>query len=113
VSLVDIYPNLSDLCGLPIREENEGKSLRPLLEDSSVSWDIPALTTHGRNNHSVRSERWRYIRYADESEEHYDHNADPLAWPNLAAHKSRADIKTQLARWLPEVNAPDGKRDET
>ncbi len=94
-------------------EENEGKSLRPLLEDSSVTWNIPALTTHFRNNHSVRSERWRYIRYADGSEELYDHDADPLEWTNLAADQNRVDVKTQLARWLPKVNAPNGKRDGT
>ncbi len=56
----------------------------PLLRDPDAAWDRPAVTTHGRNNHAVRSERWRYIRYADGSEELYDHDADPLEWANLA-----------------------------
>ena len=44
----------------------------------------PALTTHGPNNHAVRTERFRYIRYADGSEELYDMVADPNEWTNLA-----------------------------
>ena len=39
-----------------------------------------ALTTHGYMNHAVRDSRWRYIRYADGSEELYDHEADTYEW---------------------------------
>jgi arylsulfatase A-like enzyme len=112
VSLLDIYPTLSDLCGLPIRHENEGNSLRPLLEDPATEWDIPAVTTFGRSNHSVRSEKWRYIRYADGSEELYDHEADPLEWTNLA-DKGYDQVLSDHKRWLPKTNAPEGKRDRT
>ncbi|RJP22358.1 MAG: iduronate-2-sulfatase [Candidatus Omnitrophota bacterium] len=107
VSLLDIYPTLAELCGLETRKEWEGNSLAPLLGDPTAEWDRPALTTHGRNNHSVRSERWRYIRYADGSEELYDHDADPLEWTNLAERAEVAEVKPMLAKWLPAVNAPD------
>lgn len=30
-----------------------------------ITRKTPAITTFGRGNHSIRSERWRYIRYAD------------------------------------------------
>ncbi len=106
VSLMDIYPTLADLAGLPISETLEGVSLRPLLQNPDAEWDRPALTTHGRNNHALRSERWRYIRYADGTEELYDHEADPLEWTNLAVDPQYDDVKKELSQWFPEVNAP-------
>jgi len=109
VSLMDLYPTLADLCGLPQGDHLEGNSLRPLLMDPAASWKFPALTTHGRNNHAVRSERWRYIRYADGSEELYDHQNDPQEWKNLAGLAQLSDVKKSLAAWLPEVNAPQVK----
>ena len=110
VSLLDIYPTLADLCGLPVGEHLEGKSLKPLLKDPAASWDRPVVTTFGRNNHAVRSERWRYIRYADGSEELYDHQADPMEWTNLAAKPEHAKLKQELAAWLPKVNVKEGPR---
>lgn len=106
VSFLDIYPTLADLAGLPVGDHLEGVSLRPLLEDPDAPWDRPAVMTQGRNNHAVRSERWRYIRYADGSEELYDHEADPLEWRNLAADPELDAVKQELARWLPQKNAP-------
>jgi arylsulfatase A-like enzyme len=106
VSFVDIYPTLADLAGLPIADDLDGVSLRPLLEDPDAAWDRPALMTQGLGNHAVRSERWRYIRYADGSEELYDHEADPLEWRNLAADPKLDSVKRELARWLPKTNAP-------
>jgi hypothetical protein len=55
----------------------------------------------------VRSQRWRYIRYSDGTEELYDHDKDELEWTNLAGDPKYADIKKDLAKWLPETNAPD------
>jgi len=110
VNFIDIYPTLADLCALPPRRENEGVSLRPLLADPGAAWDRPSLTTHGRLNHSVRSERWRYIRYADGSEELYDHEKDELEWTNLANNTEFADVKKELAAWLPKSDAPDAAR---
>jgi arylsulfatase A-like enzyme len=107
VNLMDIYPTLIDLCGLPRKPELEAASLVPLLRDPQAKWERPSLTTYGCNNHAVRSERWRYIRYADGSEELYDHDADPLEWKNLAHEAKYASVKTDLAKWLPKVNAPD------
>lgn len=110
VSFVDIYPTLADLCGLPITDQLEGKSLRPLLQDPSAAWDRPALTTHGRKNHGLRTERWRYIRYANGEEELYDHEKDPMEWRNLAGDPEYADVKKRLAQQLPEQDAPQVDR---
>jgi len=107
VSLLDIYPTLIDLCDLSPKPELQGRSLMPLLKDVSADWSRPALTTHGRANHSVRDERYRYIRYSDGTEELYDHQTDPLEWHNLAADPQYADLKQQFAKYLPQTNAPD------
>lgn len=107
VSLLDIYPTLAELCQLPVGEHLEGKSLKPLLEDPEAAWDRPVVTTHGRNNHAVRSERWRYIRYSDGTAELYDHDTDPLEWTNLADRPESAEVIEQLKASLPRVNAPN------
>ncbi len=112
VSLLDIYPTLVELCGLSPKAKLEGISLVPLLKDPGASRRSPAVTTHGRNNHAVRSQRWRYIRYRDGTEELYDHLGDPMEWTNLADKAEHAQVKKELARWLPKVNADDAPRDK-
>lgn len=104
--LLDIYPTLADLCGLPAPADLEGHSLRPQLENAQAPRPWPAITTHNVGNHSVRSERWRYTRYADGSEELYDMPADPNEWTNLAGDAKFAAIIRDHARWLPTVNTP-------
>jgi arylsulfatase A-like enzyme len=110
-SLIDIYPTLVDLCDLAPKEELAGLSLRPWLEDPSAPRERPALTTHGRNNHALRNDRWRYIRYADGSEELYDHDRDELEWTNLAGDPEYDEIKRSFAPWLPQVNVPNAPFD--
>ena len=72
VELLDIYPTLADLCDLPLPEFLEGHSLTPQLADAAATRAWPAITTHNHDNHGVRSLDWRYIRYADGSEELYN-----------------------------------------
>ncbi len=106
VELLDIYPTLVDLCGLPPRDDLEGLSLVPQLSDAKATRQRPAITTHNQHNHGVRSERWRYIRHADGSEELYDMQDDPNEWHNLAAKPESAKIMAQHRKWLPATNAP-------
>ena len=102
--LLDIYPTLLELTGIPARPELEGHSLVPQLKDATAPREFPAITTHNQNNHTIRTGKWRYIRYADGSEELYDETADPNEWKNLAADVGLAGVKAELARWLPKVN---------
>jgi arylsulfatase A-like enzyme len=104
VSLMDIYPTLTDLAGLATPSHIEGQSLEPLLRDPAAVRDEPAVTTYGYGNHAVRDERYRYIRYRDGSEELYDHASDPNEWTNLAGDHGYDQVKSSLARWLPAVN---------
>jgi arylsulfatase A-like enzyme len=110
VSLQDLTPTILELCGVERPESMDGRSLVPLLEDPLAAWDPPALSTSGFGNHALRSERWRYIRYADGSEELYDHSVDPGELRNLAADPDLATVKAELARWLPTEEAPSQRR---
>jgi arylsulfatase A-like enzyme len=104
--LLDLYPTLVELCGLPPRDGLEGHSLGPQLRDASAERSWPALTTHNPGNHAVRDERWRYVRYADGSEELYDHEADPEEWVNLAGGGRHEDVIRRLRGSLPRADAP-------
>jgi arylsulfatase A-like enzyme len=106
VSLVDLYPTFVDVCDLSQKNGLDGVSLKPLMKQPNREWNRPALTTHQRGNHSVRSERWRYIRYSDGAEELYDHENDKLEWTNLAGQTQYKDIIAAHAAWIPKAEAP-------
>ncbi len=105
VSLLDIYPTLVDLCGLPEAEKLEGKSLAPLIQNPKMEWDRAVLSTWYYKNHSVRSENWRYIQYRDGTEELYDHRKDPGEHLNLAGDPTYTEIIADHKKWIPETNA--------
>ncbi len=104
-SLLDLYPTLLELAGLPPKAGLEGDSLMPVLRDPRRKRAVSM--TYQRGNHAVRSNRWRYILYADGSEELYDHTSDPDEFVNLALAGSHADAIRDLRRSLPRKNAPD------
>ena len=104
VDFMSIYPTLCDLAGIATPDHVEGQSIRSLLEDPESSWDRPAITTHGYKNHAVRSHGWRYIQYADGSEELYNHQSDPYEWTNLAGDVQYQGIIREHANWLPKTN---------
>lgn len=104
--LLDIYPTLAELCGLAKPANMEGHSLVPQLKNARASRRWPAITTHNPGNHAVRSERWRYIRYADGHEELYDLQHDPNEWTNAVHDPKLAGVVREHARWLPRSSTP-------
>ncbi len=139
VSLIDLYPTLVDLCGLPsdTRKNDRGHpldgfSLRPLLEDPSAGkWSGPeaALTMlHAdegahqplteadyndptRQHWSLRGVRWRYIRYNDGAEELYDHDTDPDEWHNVATDAQHRATLSRFRAILAERVGVDAARE--
>ena len=91
---------------MPVPDHVEGQSLVPLLENPRVDWNRPTLTTNGYQNHAITSDRYRYIRWADRSEELYDFLIDPNEFINLADDPEMQDVKDELSVWFPDVNAP-------
>lgn len=109
VDLMSIYPTLCELCGITPPEHVAGHSLTGLLQNPQAEWPTPAISTHGYKNHTVRTEGWRYIRYANGDEELYDEAADPFEWTNLAQDSRFAAQRQALAAWLPDQNAAPQK----
>ncbi len=113
VELLDLYPTLAQLAQLPEPKGMEGISLKPQLQQPSASRERPAICTHNAGNHSVCDERWRYIRYADGSEELYDRDSDPNEAKNLLFGNQVTPVHRQvsqrLAAWLPKDEKPLAK----
>ena len=108
VGLIDLYPTLNELCDLSKPPQSlEGHSLVPLLQKPDAAWPHPAITTFHQNDHTIRTEHWRYIRYANGDEELYDCAADPQEWINLALKPEHSGTLAQLRLHLPKVNAVD------
>jgi arylsulfatase A-like enzyme len=101
VSLLDIYPTLIDICGLPEKAELEGQSLIPLVNSPEGDWNKAVVTSVGRGSHSVFTKKWRYIHYFDGSEELYNLETDPEEWANLATDPKYDQTKLDLASHIP------------
>lgn len=111
VSLLDIYPTLTDLAANEIPPALEGNSLVPLIANPKAAWSYAALTSYSQNydgtqlHRSVRTENYRYIQYYDGSEELYDHRNDPNELTNLlsgaAANSNARQVANTLQAMLP------------
>lgn len=84
VSLLDLFPTLTEACGVAAPDKLDGASLLPLLQNPQRATDRAAVTFFDEGNVTVRTNRWRYIQYADGTEELYDHESDPNEWENVA-----------------------------
>jgi arylsulfatase A-like enzyme len=128
VSLVDLYPTLVDLCGLPEQPNADGNgyaldgySLRPFLDDPDAkSWEGPAaalscieggdpvetgvIAKPKRQHFAVRGPRFRYALWNTGEEELYDHNNDPHEWRNLAGRPEYADVQKLLRTALLDMS---------
>ena len=122
VSLIDIYPTLTELCGLTgDNRKNEkggnigGFSLKLFLDNPKTKkWDGPngALTMLGvglnnedamKQTYSYRTENWRYILYLDGTEELYHNKVDLYEWENLADNKKYSSKKNELKTEMLEL----------
>ena len=102
--LVDLYPTLAELAGVPPKITLDGVSLVPLLNDPAASVKDAAFT-QVRNGYSVRTSRWRYIEWQEGAQgaQLYDMEKDPAETTNLAqdaAHAATAsELKARLAAY--------------
>lgn len=107
VTLIDLYPTLTDYARLPAPKDGlDGTSLLPLLRHPETATGRTVVTTVDQVHYSVRDERWRYLRYHDGSEELYDLTADPNEWRNVAGRPEHAGVKARLAAALPKDPVP-------
>ena len=102
VSLIDIYPTLIALCGLPKRPKLDGVSLVPLLENPRALRQEPVITVSEERHVSVVDSRYRLIRYSDGTEELYDRELDPHEWRSRATDPKLKEIKQRLSAFVPK-----------
>jgi uncharacterized sulfatase len=103
--LVDLYPTLADLTGLPAPAYLEGVSLAPVLADPGRTVKDAAFTQVRRgdlNGYSVRTDRWRYTAWDEghQGEQLYDMTADPGEATNLASDPRHAATVAALRQRL-------------
>jgi iduronate 2-sulfatase len=97
--LMDLYPTLSQLAGLEIPKETQGRSLVSVLKNHRQTVRRGAMTV-GRRGYALRTSDWAYARYHDASEELYDMRSDPRQFTNLALSSERADQLEELRKQL-------------
>ena len=128
VEMLDLYPTLLELAGLPAAPGVEGRSLVPQLLDPGAQGCDAAVSQHphpsyGKATHmgyTLRTERYRYVEWRDivtgrvTDRELYDHMIDPaesrnrVAAPTLAATvtalgEQAAGIVAKGGRWAPSA----------
>lgn len=107
VSLMDIYPTLTDLCNLQSNPKLEGVSLAPVLHDPSSAVDRNVFVpSHIRGDYAVINNKWRYISYNDGYEELYNENDDPNEWYNLIGNPKYAHVISEMKKSAPTEFAP-------
>lgn len=100
VSLLDIYKTVLDIAGIAIPDHAQGNSLLPLVLDPDTPWNRPAVSEM-YGNYSVRTDEYRYILYADGTQELYDHRVDATEHTNLADNPAYAALVADLRTWIP------------
>ena len=104
--LLDIFPTLLELTGLPTDETQEGQSLVPLMKNPLREWAHPAITSFGLGNYSIRSTHFRFIQYFDGSRELYDLRDDPHEWNNLIENPKFKKVIQEHASFIPQKQSP-------
>lgn len=121
VELIDLYPTLVDLCGLPPQPDRDGASLQPVLDDPKASVKKAAIsqfprpayyTEHpSRMGYTARTRTHRYTEWRGwksgdvVARELYDHQVDPHETRNRAADESMAGLVAELAGLLPTAQS--------
>jgi arylsulfatase A-like enzyme len=112
VESVDIYRTLAELCGLPVQEGVEGRSLVPLLKDPQLKWDHPAYTVWSEDNRTltavaVRNEKYRYAEFTAGTGGAMllDEAADPNEVKNLADDPAYASVRAEMSKLVQEHKA--------
>lgn len=111
IELIDVFPTLCDLCGVPAPAQLQGKSLRPQIDDTATSVHDAAFTQarRGKNaefwGRTIRTTRWRCTEWdaGKNGIELYDHDADPHEYTNLANDPKHAEVLKDLRARLAKL----------
>jgi len=115
VELLDLYPTLAKLCGLPEQERLQGKDISPMLSDPEYTVrDTVFSVAPMRKGFLLRTDDWAYIQYEEDASggiELFDINKDPGQFANLARNPEYASVvesfKARLVAKLKDVRDND------
>src|SRR5262245_24231549 len=109
VQLLDLYPTMADMAGLPAPHDVSGRSLAPLVRKPNASWNFPSFAVvmyQGKLGRSITTERWHYVEW-DEGRAGsmlLDHRNDPLELKNLvdeSGFEGRIKEMKEMLKGLP------------
>ena len=108
VQLLDMYPTLAELCGLPPPGNIEGHSFASLLKKPTGEWSYPAFSVvlfQGKLGRSVRTERWHYVEWDDgrAGAMLLDATGDPFELKNLASDPAYAKTVREMRNLLRQL----------
>jgi arylsulfatase A-like enzyme len=115
VEMIDLYPSVCELAGVPVPSSVEATSFKPVLEDLNRPWkeaafsQYPKMTEDGRKvmGYSMRTDRYRLTVWVDRADsskvdavELYDHLSDPQENHNVAHDpEQKATVEKLMAEW--------------
>jgi arylsulfatase A-like enzyme len=109
VELLDLYPTLADLCGLPRPTNIHGRSIAPLLKNPRARWDDNTAATvtlfQNKLGRAVRTERWRYAEWDEgrAGQMLFDETKDPHELKNLADDPAYAKTVQEMKKLLKQI----------
>ncbi len=101
VSLLDLYPTMVSLAGLPKKENLEGHDFSELLKKPEEEWNYPGITISNRGT-SILSGKWHYTKSLKGVEELYNLEKDPMEWTNLIERSKYKSVVKRLKKWVPK-----------
>ncbi len=106
VELLDLYPTISNLCGLEIPAHVQGKNIAPLLDRPDQAVREAAFSVAPmRDGFLLRDQDYAYIQYGEQAEkgiELYNIKSDPGQYVNLASDLSHEDLVNKYQENLKE-----------
>jgi iduronate 2-sulfatase len=110
VEYIDIYPTLTEWCGLKTPSQCEGDSSWPLFADPTLPGKKAALSQYPRRGmgYSIRSGKWRYTQWRQKNgkvadEELYDHSKSDVATENVVGLSENKETVKRLNELLREI----------
>jgi iduronate 2-sulfatase len=115
VELLDLYPTISQLCGLEVPDRLQGRDISPMMDNPSHSVrDAAFSAAPSRKGFLLREDKWAYIQYREDASggiELFDTAKDPLQYTNLAELPEHAEVvagfRNKLAAKLTAVRNND------
>jgi len=107
--LMDIYPTLCELSGIPVPAGLDAKSLAPIITGKAPKVRDHALTAYKDVQRAVRDERWKLIRYPRiHKTQLFDLQTDPYESNDLSGKEEYADKIREMMALLEKAQQEHG-----